>query len=109
MYKYRAVVNRVIDGDTIEATIDLCFRILSEQRLRLLGIDAPEPREEAGERSKEYLRERIEGKEVIIEVAKADGFGRYLAIVYVEDGDNMININEELLSKGFAEVYKRRK
>lgn len=42
MYVYRATVNRVIDGDTIEVTVDLGFCASLRQTVRLYGINAPE-------------------------------------------------------------------
>ena len=45
MYQYKAVLVRVIDGDTIDVDIDLGFDVwLKKQRVRLAGIDAPESR-----------------------------------------------------------------
>jgi micrococcal nuclease len=42
MYKYKARVSRVVDGDTLDLTIDLGFRTFVKQRVRLYGIDTPE-------------------------------------------------------------------
>lgn len=44
MYTYRAKLIRVIDGDTIDAIIDLGFDVWVKKRIRLNGIDAPETR-----------------------------------------------------------------
>ena len=44
MYEYRAVCERVIDGDTIDARIDLGFNVWTFVRIRLYEIDAPESR-----------------------------------------------------------------
>ena len=45
MYEYPATIDRVVDGDTIDVNIDLGFSIiLKKQRVRLLGINAPESR-----------------------------------------------------------------
>jgi len=42
MYQYKAKAERVVDGDTIDVTIDLGFKITTHQRIRLAGIDTPE-------------------------------------------------------------------
>ena len=45
MYEYRATVVKVIDGDTVDVDIDLGFGIiLSDERVRIMGIDTPESR-----------------------------------------------------------------
>ena len=45
MYEYKAKIRRIVDGDTVDVDIDLGFNmILSKQRIRLYGIDAPESR-----------------------------------------------------------------
>ena len=44
MYQYHAVVNRVVDGDTVDLRIDLGFKVWVEKRCRLLGVDTPETR-----------------------------------------------------------------
>ena len=44
MYEYKAIIRRVVDGDTVDVTLDLGFNILYNSRIRLHGIDAPESR-----------------------------------------------------------------
>ena len=41
MYHYKAILNRIIDGDTIDVMIDLGFGIQIKQRVRLHGINTP--------------------------------------------------------------------
>jgi micrococcal nuclease len=107
MYVYKAVVTRVIDGDTIDCDVDLGFYIhLKKIRFRLLGIDAPEMygmTRMAGWESKEFLREQIEGKEVMIQTDKDDSFGRWLAYIYLDD----VNINDLMIERGYAVPYGR--
>ena len=110
-YLYRATVIKVIDGDTIDVNIDLGFYVwLFDQRIRLIGIDAPEIRRgknrEAGRAAKRYLRRLLDGKTVILRTFKApnksgdmrDGFRRWAAVVYV-DGEN---VNLRLVNAGHA-------
>ncbi len=70
LYKYKAVVVRVVDGDTVRADIDLGFNTWRRNEpLRLYGIDAPEPKGEtsdAGKAATAALASRIEGKELVI-------------------------------------------
>ena len=108
-YSYLAKVGRVIDGDTADLEwIDLGFNvILKGERIRFNRINAPESRtkdigeKEKGLASKAWLKERIEGKEIVIETFKNrehDAFGRYLAEVWY----NGVNINEELVKLNLA-------
>ena len=72
MYTYKAKLVRVIDGDTIDAEIDLGFNVLIRQRIRLYGIDTPEARtrdlveKEKGLAAKQRLTE-ILPKEFVVE------------------------------------------
>lgn len=110
MYTYMATVKRVIDGDTISAVISIGFDITVKQRLRLIGINAPETRgqgKKKGLASKEFLVDLIEGEQIMIRTQKdkKGSFGRYLATLYLIADNGMININDLLVEKGHA-VYK---
>jgi micrococcal nuclease len=100
-YNFEAYCTNVVDGDTADLVIDVGFRMTTEQRVRLLGINTPERGHEGYQAAKDYLKERILDKLMIVQTRKSDAFGRYLATVYV-DGQN---INEELLSLGLAVPY----
>ncbi|WP_205648925.1 thermonuclease family protein [Acuticoccus kandeliae] len=110
LYTYRATVTRVIDGDTVVADIDLGFHVWKHgERLRLYGIDTPEIRGETrqeGLRAAEALRELVEGKDVLLCTVKdcADGFGRYLARIFVID-DKPFSVNAWLILNGYAVPY----
>jgi len=110
-YKYNAFVNRVIDGDTIEVTIDFGFNFKQEKvKFRLYGVDTPEvygvkkdsEEYKAGMEASAYMR-LIVGNDVVIETIKdkKGKYGRYLAIVWF-DG---LNMNEELVKRGLAKEY----
>ena len=63
MYEYRARITRVIDGDTVEAEIDLGFRVSLEVVLRLVGINTPEvhgPDRPRGLAAKGHLSELLQ-------------------------------------------------
>lgn len=101
-YVYKAHVDRVIDGDTFDVTVDLGFQITTYQRLRLVDIDTPEikgPERAEGLKVKEYVKELLEGKDVTIQSFKLGDFGRYTAEVFLE-GDE--KLSEHLLAKGMA-------
>jgi micrococcal nuclease len=107
MYHYLAEVLRVIDGDTVDALVDLGFHIRITKRLRLKGIDAPEkhkPTKDAGDAATDYLKGLIEGQAVAIktELDSSDKYGRLLATIYLDDGTN---VNDLLVQEGHA-VYR---
>lgn len=112
MYTYKAKLVRVIDGDTIDAEIDLGFNVLIRQRIRLYGIDAPEARtrdleeKERGLAAKQRLTE-ILPKEFIVETIlnKRGKFGRILGILHIKDATNNINVNDMLVEEGHAVKY----
>ena len=109
MYHYKVKsVDRVVDGDTIDVTIDLGFSLYHKIRVRLAGIDTPEVRTKdleekaAGIKAKSHLVECIEkATEITLQTEKTGKYGRYLGVVYA-DGSNL---NQILLDEGYAEVY----
>jgi len=114
MYTYKAKLIRVIDGDTIDAEIDLGFGVFMRQRVRLYGINTPESRtrdleeKERGLAAKARLTELI-AKEFIIETLlnKRGKFGRILGVIHstLPDSDETFNVNERLVEEGHAKVY----
>lgn len=108
MYRYRAIVERVVDGDTVDLDVDLGFRTWKlRERFRLSEIDAPETRGEtrnAGIAAKAYLQELLPvGAEVDIETYKhPDHYGRWLARI-IRDGKV---INQMMVETGHAVVSK---
>jgi len=105
MFEYKAQVTRVVDGDTFKATVDLGFRIYATETFRLGGIDTPEtwrPKTEAerdhGQAAKQRVIDLVDGKEVIIKTAKTGKYGRWIAFVTLEDGQDL---TELLISEGF--------
>ena len=110
MYEYRATIIKAYDGDTVTAEIDLGFNIKITEKLRLLRINTPELRgdeRELGLISRDRLREKILGREVIIKTKKdkKGKYGRYLAEIIFETEDGLINVNDWLVTEGLAE-YK---
>ena len=110
MYEYNAIIRRVVDGDTVDVTLDLGFDILYNNRIRLLGIDTPESRtrdleEKAlGLAAKDRVKELCPvGSTVILRTTK-DGkgkFGRILGEIFVEEQ----SVNKLLVEEGHAVEY----
>ena len=111
MYEYKCKVTRVVDGDTVDALIDLGFDIKYSSRVRLYGIDTPESRtrdkdEKArGKMASAYLKEAVDnGDTVVLRTKLSDSrgkFGRVLASVVVDD----VDINEAMIENHLAVAY----
>lgn len=90
MYRYRAIVQRVVDGDTYDLVIDVGFYMTLTTRVRLRGVDTPEVRGEsraAGLVASAWVKERLpEGCAVLVRTYKMGKFGRYIADVYYVPG-----------------------
>jgi len=112
LYRYRAEVRSVYDGDTCTVDIDLGLGTwIHGEKLRLYRINAPELRgaeREAGLRSRDFLRSQIDGQEIYIQTIKdrKGKYGRYLAEIWLEGEDGVaINVNDLMVAQGQA-VYK---
>ena len=107
-YVYKATIERVVDGDTIDVTLDLGFDVrLHKQRCRLAGIDTPESRtrdlaeKKLGLEAKDRLVELCSGPISIKSFGKGK-YGRILAIPYTEDGKDICKL---LIKEGHAVEY----
>ncbi|VAX08697.1 hypothetical protein MNBD_GAMMA25-900 [hydrothermal vent metagenome] len=113
LYSYRAKVRSVYDGDTIRVDVDLGMKTsINNEPIRLYRINAPELRgsdaeKEKGRAARDYLRQRLDGKEIYLKTLKdkRGKYGRYIADIWLEDNGQWININDEIVSAGHA-VYK---
>ena len=117
-YNFRVIeINRVVDGDTIDVTIDLGFDLYKKERVRVAGVDTPEKRtrdleEKAlGIDATNWLKEKLEGAvagddDLVIRTELVGGVGKYgrlLGWLYVGDGD--LSLNEQMITEGYAWSY----
>ena len=117
-YNFRVVeINRVLDGDTIDVTIDLGFDLFKKERVRVAGVDTPEKRtrdleEKAlGYDATNWLKEKLEGAvagddDLVIRTELVGGVGKYgrlLGWLYIGDGD--VSLNEQMITEGYAWAY----
>ena len=121
MYEYKAIVDRVVDGDTIDVTIDLGFKTWKKVRVRMEGINTPESRtrdleeKKKGLAAKARLQEILDynSNECVLKVSGVGKFGRAIARVYVDtlspasnkSSMTEININKQLIEEGHAVAY----
>ena len=121
MYEYNAQVDRVVDGDTIDCTIDLGFSTWKKIRVRMEGINTPESRTRDLEEKKRGLaaKDRLieilgcNNNKCILRVSGLGKFGRALASVYVDTLSPIssktsiteINVNKQLIEEGHAVAY----
>ena len=113
MYTYKIDVLRVIDGDTIDANIDLGFDVSVKKRIRFMGINTPESRtrdleEKArGLAAKARVQELLdEAEEVQLTSHGVGKFGRCLGELNLyNEGVTMVNLNNKLIEEGHAVEY----
>ena len=117
-YIYRGKLERVVDGDTIDALIDVGFDIWIKKRIRYSGIDTWESRTRDLEEKAKGLEAKARNKELLMEVSSKSGYfrlksygvgkyGRVLGEIFIEDKDGkQYNINQTLISEGHAYVYE---
>ena len=117
-YNFRVVeINKVLDGDTIDVTIDLGFDLFKKERVRVAGVDTPEKRtrdleEKAlGIDATNWLKEKLEGAlagddDLVIRTELVGGVGKYgrlLGWLYL--GDGSLSLNEQMITEGYAWAY----
>ena len=116
-YIYRGKLDRVVDGDTIDALIDVGFDIWFKKRIRFKGIDTWESRTRDLEEKKRGLEAKKRTQELLEEVSSKPGYfrlrshgvgkyGRVLADIFIQDKEGKeICINQQLITEGHAYVY----
>ena len=117
-YNFRVTeINRVLDGDTIDVTIDLGFDLFKKERVRVAGVDTPEKRtrdleEKAlGIDATNWLKKKLEDaiagdEELTIRTELVGGVGKYgrlLGWLYI--GEDLISLNELMIDEGYAWGY----
>ena len=117
-YNFRVVkIDKVVDGDTIDVTIDLGFDLYKKERVRIAGVDTPEKRTRDLEEKalgldatywmKKQLEDTIAGDEELIIRTELKGgtgkYGRLLGWLYV--GDSTLSLNEQMITEGYAWSY----
>ena len=110
MYEYKCNITRVVDGDTVDAEIDLGFDIVYKSRVRLYGIDTPESRtrdldEKArGKLASAFLSTSILHADNLVIQTKLDKkgkFGRVLGVIVADD----VDLNQALIDNYLAVAY----
>ena len=117
-YNFRVTkIDKVLDGDTIDVTIDLGFDLYKKERVRIAGVDTPEKRtrdleEKAlGIDATNWLKEKLESTlsgddELSIRTELVGGVGKYgrlLGWLYI--GDAEVSLNEQMITEGYAWEY----
>jgi len=113
-YTYFAKLESVIDGDTILLSFDLGFFITIKEKVRLIGINAPEITTKKGQEATVFIEKELKKANLLVETRKKEKYGRFLGYVYYstqyKDFEDIIRhgklLNEELVKAGFANRYK---
>ena len=117
-YNFRVIsIDKVVDGDTIDVTIDLGFDLYKKERVRVAGVDTPEKRTRNLEEKalgldatawiKDKLEGAVDGDDDLIIRTELDGgvgkYGRLLGWLYI--GDAIVSLNEKMIDEGYAWAY----
>ena len=117
-YNFRVTeINKVVDGDTIDVTIDLGFDLYKKERVRTAGVDTPEKRTRDLEEKalgldatywmQKNLQDTLDGdEELTIRTELKGGMGKYgrlLGWLYIGDADT--SLNEQMITEGYAWGY----
>ena len=117
-YNFRVIsIDKVVDGDTIDVTIDLGFDLYKKERVRVAGGDTPEKRTRNLEEKalgldatawiKDKLEGAVDGDDDLIIRTELDGgvgkYGRLLGWLYIGDSD--LSLNEQMITEGYAWAY----
>jgi micrococcal nuclease len=112
IYRVKKVI-KVVDGDTIDADIDLGFDISLTKRVRLSGVDTPESRttdlkeKKLGLESKEWLKHKLEfATDILIKTQLPDStekYGRILGNLYINNA--ALSLNQQMIDEGYAWTY----
>jgi len=117
MYTYKAILLRVVDGDTVDAQIDLGFDVSVKKRIRFAGINAPESRTRDLEEKARGLKAKDRVKAVLsenssftLESKEIGKYGRVLGSIYINmlDGKECLTqvcLNDQLIKEGHAVEY----
>ena len=112
LYHYRAELERVVDGDTIDVKLDLGFDLKMQARIRFVGINAPESRtrdlveKQKGLEAKRYVEDWLGNCDAVIiqtQLDKKGKFGRILGTVLNAEG---ASLNDEMIALGHATPYE---
>jgi len=113
-YYYISEVVSVYDGDTCTCLVDLGFKTSIKIKVRLEGIDTPEVRtkdldeKEKGITTRDWLRERILGKKILLHTSRQGKFGRWLGTIWelnTNEPDFENSYNKQLINEGLAKEY----
>ena len=117
-YIYRAKLERVVDGDTVDALIDLGFDTWVKKRIRYKGIDTWESRTKDLDEKKLGLAAKDRNKELLESISSKPGYfrlkshgvgkyGRVLGELFIKDNEGIeYNINQTLINEGHAYEYE---
>ena len=117
-YIYRAKLERVVDGDTVDALIDLGFDTWVKKRIRYKGIDTWESRTKDLDEKKLGIAAKERNKELLESVSSKSGYfrlksygvgkyGRVLGELFIKDNEGIeYNINQTLIDEGHAYEYE---
>ena len=112
LFEYKINVLRVVDGDTVDARVDLGFKVHHNIRIRIYGLNTPETRtrdleeKKLGLAAKERLKEIIaEADKIILQSFGVGKFGRCLGSLSISTGGEIFDVAEKLIAENHGVPY----
>jgi micrococcal nuclease len=112
MYTYSAIIDHVVDGDTLDLTVDLGFKLSARMRVRLAGVDTPEKGQPLYQSAKQFVLDLCgaettsdlpqAGQTVTLRTEKVSKWGYYLAHITLPDGTDL---SSRLIEAGLGRPY----
>ncbi|MFA5159522.1 MAG: DUF1016 N-terminal domain-containing protein [Candidatus Omnitrophota bacterium] len=104
LFTYSAIVEKIVDGDTLRVIVDLGFNVRTRQYIRLKGIDCPEMGTKEGVASKKFVENALRDiKYITLKTVRSDKYDRYLGdIFYLDKAGKQQYLNNCLLENGYA-------
>ncbi|MDP9195228.1 MAG: thermonuclease family protein [Pseudomonadota bacterium] len=105
---YQATVQKVIDGDTFDASFPVFYGVIISAKIRILGIDTPEIRgkcekeKQLARKARDYVRGLLKDRAVLVDVSPDKYSGRYDARVLTADGKD---VGQQMIASGLARKY----
>ena len=112
LYHYRAELERVVDGDTIDVKLDLGFDLKMQARIRFAGINAPESRtrdlveKQKGLEAKRFVEDWLGNCDAVIIQTQLDKKGKFVRILGTVLNAEGASLNDEMIALGHATPYE---
>lgn len=101
-YRYKAAMIRAIDGDTAICRVDLGFRVTTEIRVRLHGVNTPERGHDGWAEAQMYLNTFVAKPLILMSYKDKTSFERWVCDIYAESDEGWSNLSQLIIAKNLG-------